>query len=430
VPQPVPPGGHPVPPGGHPVLPGGYPNAPGDNSGTDPGGQYPQVYQPWLIRQARSTGAPIAVLLIMGIIAAAFALIAGVSDPAALVIAIPATAASMLVVLSFYFWLDRWEPEPRRLLLLAFLWGATVAVAVSLVLELATSEVLGSGAVRDFAAPAIEEAAKGAFLLVMLTGVRRREFDGVVDGLVYAGFTAVGFAFIEDVGYIAQSFGQGTATGITTIILRLVLAPFAHPLFTSMIGIGVGLAVSRPRGTITWAGPLIGYLVAVALHSLWNASASFGLIAYLVVYLLIMIPILISAIIWARVARARERDVVRRQLPAMVYYRWVTPMEAGWLTSLDARRAWMRNVEQRSGKEGKRALQSFQTAATELAFLRDRVQRGVASHDAYYLQAELLDSLAMSRARAQDPLRQAPPNFAPVTPAPPGWHGQAGTPPP
>ena len=44
----------------------------------------------------------------------------------------------------------------------------------------------------------------------MLTGSRRREFDGVVDGLVYAGFTAVGFAFVEDVGYIAQSFGQGT----------------------------------------------------------------------------------------------------------------------------------------------------------------------------------------------------------------------------
>ena len=96
------------------------------------------------------------------------------------------------------------------------------------------------------AGPAIEEAAKGAFLLVMLTGARRAEFDGVVDGLVYAGFAAVGFAFVEDIGYIAQSFGQGTETTVTTVVLRLVLAPFAHPLFTSLIGLGFGLAVSRP----------------------------------------------------------------------------------------------------------------------------------------------------------------------------------------
>jgi RsiW-degrading membrane proteinase PrsW (M82 family) len=382
---------------------------------------YPQPYRPWLARQARSTGAPIAVLIILGVIAAVFALIAGVGDPAALVIALPATAASMLVVLSFYLWLDRWEPEPRRLLLLAFLWGATVAVVVSLVLELATSEVIGRGAVRVFAAPAIEEAAKGAFLLVMLTGARRREFDGVIDGLVYAGFTAVGFAFIEDIGYVSQSFGQGTASGIVTIILRLVLAPFAHPLFTSMIGIGVGLAVSRPRGTITWAAPLLGYVVAVSLHMLWNASTDFGLTGYVVVYVVIMLPVLVGAVIWARFARVHERDVIRRQMPAMVYYRWLTPMEAGWLSSLAARQAWMRGVTARGGEQAKRALRDFQTAATELAFLRDRVERGVAPHDAYYLQAELLDALAYNRARAQQPLHYAPPNFPPVAPQPPTW---------
>ena len=40
-----------------------------------------------------------------------------------------------MVVLA-YLWLDRWEPEPPRLLVFAFLWGASVAVILSLVLEL------------------------------------------------------------------------------------------------------------------------------------------------------------------------------------------------------------------------------------------------------------------------------------------------------
>ena len=182
-------------------------------------------------------------------------LVEGAEHPVGLVVAVPLTALAMAVVLAGYFWLDRWEPEPARLLLLAFLWGASVAVVASLVLELATSEVLGNGLVLTVAGPAIEEAAKGAFLLVMLTGARRREFDGVVDGLVYAGFAAVGFAFVEDIGYVAQSFGQGTETTVATVVLRLVLAPFAHPLFTSMIGLGFGLAVSRPRSAVPLAVP-------------------------------------------------------------------------------------------------------------------------------------------------------------------------------
>jgi RsiW-degrading membrane proteinase PrsW (M82 family) len=327
----------------------------------------------------------------------------------------------MGIVLSCYLWLDRWEPEPSRLLLLAFLWGATVAVVVSLTLELATSEVLGRGYVLTLAAPIIEEAAKGAFLLVMLTGTRRHEFDGVVDGLVYAGVTAIGFSFIEDIGYIAQSFGQGTETGIATVILRLVIAPFAHPLFTSMTGLGIGLAISRPRTSTTWLYPVAGYLGAVALHALWNGSLAYGFTGYLTVYFVVMVPAFIGATVLATRQRRRERDVVRRQLPAMVYYGWLTPAEAGWLASMASRRAWLREVSRRQGKEAAKALRNFQVAATELAFLRDRVERGFAPPDAYNLHAELLQSLMFNRAAAYGALRQYPPSAPPVPPAAPSF---------
>jgi len=381
----------------------------------------PPMHQPWQVRQRSSTGAPVAVLVILGIVAAVFAVTAGVNDPEGLLVAAPLSALSMGVVLACYLWLDRWEPEPTRLLLLAFLWGATVAIVVSLGLELATSEVLGKGFVLTFAAPAIEEAAKGAFLLVMLTGARRREFDGVIDGLVYAGVTAIGFAFIEDIGYIAQSFGQGTDAGIATVILRLVIAPFAHPLFTSMTGIGIGLAVSRPRASTTWLYPVIGFIAAVGLHALWNGSLSFGFAGYVVVYLVVMVPAFIGAALVATWHRRRERDVVNRQLPAMVYYGWITPAEAGWLSRIATRRAWLRTVKKQQRKAAARALRSFQVAATELAFLRDRVERGFPPPDAYTLHAELVHSLMVNRAAAYAPLRQSPPGGPPVQPIPPSF---------
>jgi len=381
----------------------------------------PLMHQPWQVRQRGSTGAPVAVLVILGMVAAVFAVIAGVNDPEGLLVAAPLSALSMGIVLACYLWLDRWEPEPTRLLLLAFLWGATVAIVVSLGLELATSEVLGDGFVLIFAAPAIEEAAKGVFLLVMLTGARRREFDGVIDGLVYGGITAIGFAFIEDIGYIAQSFGQGTDVGIATVILRLVIAPFAHPLFTSMTGIGIGLAVSRPRTSTTWLYPVVGFVAAVGLHALWNGSLSFGFASYVVVYLVVMVPAFIGAALIATWHRRRERDVVNRQLPAMVYYGWITPAEAGWLSRIATRRAWLKTVKRRQGKAAAQALRGFQVAATELAFLRDRVERGFPPPDAYTLHAELLHSLMVNRAAAYAPLRQNPPAGPPVQPIPPSF---------
>ena len=385
----------------------------------------PPQFQPAVRRQVRATGAPIAVLVLLAMLAAGVLLLEGARHPVGLIIAVPLTAASMAVVVACYFWLDRWEPEPSRLLLLAFLWGASVAIVVSLVLELASSEVLGTGIVLVLIGPAIEEAAKGAFLLVMLTGVRRREFDGVVDGLVYAGFCAVGFAFVEDIGYVAQSFSQGTEATLATVIMRLVLAPFAHPLFTSMIGLGVGLAVSRPQQRGRWRYPLLGYLAAVLLHALWNGSLVFGFAGYLLVYVVIMIPAFLAALLIARHHRRRERDVVRRQLPELVYYRLVTPAEAGWLESIAARRAWLRSVTTRSGKEAAQALRNFQSAVTELAFLRDRVQRGVGPADAYDLHAELVQALLVNRARAAQPLAENARSAQPIPPArPPSLSGR------
>ena len=197
------------------------------------------------------------------------------------------TTVAMTVVLLAYLWLDRWEPEPTRLLILAFLWGASVAIVVSVVLELVAETALNPAATVDsqtspvtvaIGAPLIEEAAKGLFLLIMMTGRRRNELNSLTDCLVYAGITAAGFAWIEDIFYIAN--GETLAASLVTAAMRLVMAPFAHPLFTTFTGIGVYFALQR-RNVLAKAGCIaVGYAAAVVMHGLWNGSALLGAEAY------------------------------------------------------------------------------------------------------------------------------------------------------
>ena len=89
----------------------------------------------------------------------------------------------------------------------------------------------------------------------------------------------------------------------TTFVLRCLFSPFAHPLFTAFTGIGVGLAVTSRRPLVRWFAPLLGYLVAVLAHGLWNGSTIYGAEGFIGTYVLIMVPAftgLVLLAVWAR----------------------------------------------------------------------------------------------------------------------------------
>ena len=336
----------------------------------------------------------------------------------------------VLPVVAAFLWVDRWEPEPSGLLLAAFLWGAGVSVlGAGLVNDTAAvlgDHILGEGS-GDLvgavvSAPIIEEAFKGAFL-IGLVWWRRREFDGVVDGIVYAGLVAAGFAFTENILYFGRAFATnglvGEAGGVIAVfILRGVLSPFAHPLFTAMIGIAVGIAVRRSNPTAMVVLALIGYLAAVSLHALWNASAGFGFLP--IVYIAIMVPLfagLVGLVVWQR---RREQRVVAAQLPGFASAGWIAPSEVPLLASLAGRRGWRAAVRHRAGARAAEAVRAYQDAVTELAFLRDRMQRGTVGPEAGRWHHETLASVMEARERAvRAPLamhsafRQPPPGWQP-----------------
>ena len=77
--------------------------------------------------------------------------------------------------------------------------------------------------------------------------VPRREFDGITDGMVYAGVTAAGFAFTENIQYLATAYTEGGGEALTaTFVARCLLSPFAHPMFTVLTGVGIGRRRDEP----------------------------------------------------------------------------------------------------------------------------------------------------------------------------------------
>ncbi|MEM7449185.1 MAG: PrsW family intramembrane metalloprotease [Myxococcota bacterium] len=175
--------------------------------------------------------------------------------------------------------LDRYDPEPWYSLLACVLWGGIAACGFSgsiNTLVAACSGQLGGAALGHavgavVSAPLAEEFFKG----IAVWGVfffLRREFDGIVDGVIYATFTAIGFATVENAIYYARAAAvPGELTSV--FLLRGVLGPWGHPLYTSMIGIGFGLAREIGQGGTRYLAPVTGYLAAVFLHSLWNGTA-------------------------------------------------------------------------------------------------------------------------------------------------------------
>lgn len=195
------------------------------------------------------------ILLVFAVITVPLAVLAGV--------------VPLVIVWPVARWIDRVEPEPLGSRIHAVLWGATVAIVISAIVELVVSFRASEVVTAVVAAPLVEEAAK-AFGIVW--AVRRREVDGTTDGVVYAALVALGFAVVEDVGYFAAADGDSIL--LQVFVLRALLTPFAHPLFTMWTGLAIGRQVRR--GQPLWPGALWGYALAVAGHMAWNGSLSLG----------------------------------------------------------------------------------------------------------------------------------------------------------
>ncbi len=312
-------------------------------------------------------------------------------------------AVPVLGVVAAFLWLDRYEAEPPSLLAFAFAWGAGVASLGALVINTASLQAIheaGGDPTRAVlvVAPVVEEALKASAVLLVLL-VRRREFDGVVDGIVYAGLAGAGFAFVENVLYLGRGFSAGGGSALATVfVVRCVVSPFAHPLFTGVTGAALGFAARSRRPVARLVVPVAGFAVAVGLHAAWNLSALSGLSGFLGVFVAVQVPIFAACVALAVLARRREGRLIAQNLAVYARTGWLTRAEVAMLASLSTRRdarAWARRT---GGPAAYAAMRDFQDLGAELAFVRERLARGTAAPDAPVRELALLAGLSERRA--------------------------------
>lgn len=186
----------------------------------------------------------------------------------------------MFLFAAFVNWLDRYEKEPKILLGAAFAWGVLIAgggaYIINTVMGLGVYIVTGSEGATDFAtasiiAPIVEESLKGLAVLVVFF-LFRKEFDSVLDGIIYAGVTALGFAAIENVLYIYErGFLESGWEGLWTLaFIRIVLVGWQHPFYTAFTGIGLAVARLNRNPVVKLLAAVAGFMAAVMAHAFHN----------------------------------------------------------------------------------------------------------------------------------------------------------------
>lgn len=360
-----------------------------------------------------------AIKIALAIVAALFALFLGLlvlivigieTGPVALLLGLIVATIPVPLYIGLVLWIDRYEAEPMWMLATAFFWGALVATFFAFLLNTTSQGVVGAlsnaNAGEAFAAvisaPIVEESGKALILFIFFFW-KKDEFDGVVDGIVYASMTALGFAMTENILYYGKAAAAGHGALPLLFVIRGFFAPFSHPLFTSLTGIGLGLARQSTNLAVKILTPIIGLLMAIFMHSIWNGSAVFGGGAvFVLTYIVVMVPAFVILLVVIGLALRREGQVVRQFLVIDLNRGFLTREEYDQVGSIFGRMGSSFRALSQSGFKGYRARKRFNQLASELAFHRSRVSRGYhsADHDvraqeAAYLQAlhELVNEL-------------------------------------
>jgi RsiW-degrading membrane proteinase PrsW (M82 family) len=149
-----------------------------------------------------------------------------------------------------------------------FVVGGALGVAGASVAEYRT--ILELAALPTAAIGLIEETCKLMVPVAIFFAARyRREADGVLFGVA----SGMGFAAFESMGYglTALLFSGGNIGTVEEVLFtRTVLSPAGHAAWTGIICAALWRA--RERGT--WAMVPVAFIVAVALHALWDSATS------------------------------------------------------------------------------------------------------------------------------------------------------------
>jgi len=303
----------------------------------------------------------------------------------------------MLAFAFAMYWTDRYEKEPIKLLGGVFLWGAVVAAGGAFILNTSLglgiflftgSEAFTEISTSSAIAPVIEESLKGIACLIVFFFFRR-EFDSILDGIVYAAITAIGFAATENVYYLyTYGFQEEGVSGILWMFfIRVILVGWQHPFYTSFIGIGLAVARLNSHQVIKFLAPITGWGLAVFTHSFHNTISHLfeGIESYVVGMVLDWSGWIAMAIfiLWALY---REQRWIITQLGEEVGKGIITPMQ--YKTACSARAQTIARLHSLFSKNY-RLTDRFYRLTAELAYKKQQVA-SMDEQEGFYLEVDHL----------------------------------------
>ena len=320
----------------------------------------------------------------------------------------------------FVWWLDRYEKEPFWLLAMAFLWGAVPAAVLSVAFEflfdIPIYAIGGEGLAANLvsvsiSAPLIEESCKG-IALIGLVLLFRREFDNVLDGIVYGAVIGFGFAMTEDIVayFIPILSEEGLGTGLVNIFIRTIVFGFNHGFWTGVTGAAVGYArLSRDWGRRLLM-PVSGWAAAISLHGIHNAGATLveqTLCLSLGLSLVVDWGGVLLLLVVAMLVLRKESRWIQQELAEEVRRGALSPREFELLRSAGQRLRVRWRAQGRSGRKAYRAVGRYFQCATELAFKKQHLRSlGNEGNNLAEVQ-RLRQELAVCRAHAWPWLAQS-----------------------
>ena len=236
----------------------------------------------------------------------------------------------MFFFAAFVYWLDRYEKEPKILLGAAFFWGMVIAAGGAFIINTAFgigiymftgSESAAEIGTTSIVAPIVEEFLKGLAVAIVFF-LFYKEFDSILDGIIYGAIVALGFAATENTLYIYRNGYQESGWGglFLLVFIRVIIVGWQHPFYTAFTGIGFAVSRTNKNSLINIIAPLAGFGIAIATHAFHNTFGGFigglgGLVAGTFVDW-IGWTFMLSFIIWMI---NHERDIVKKQLEEEVY---------------------------------------------------------------------------------------------------------------
>ncbi len=283
----------------------------------------------------------------------------------------------MFIFAAFVYWLDRYEKEPMALLGATFFWGVVIAAGGAFIINTAFgfgiyiftgSEGAAEVGTTSIVAPIVEEILKGMAVAIVFF-IFYKEFDSILDGIIYGGIVGLGFAATENVLYIYRNgYLEGGWSGLFLLaFIRVILVGWMHAFFTAFTGIGFAISRVNKNMFVKFIAPLAGLGVAISVHAFHNTFGGLiggleGLAAGTFVDW-IGWAIMLGFIIWMI---AHERNIVKKQLQEEVY--------AGLISQAQYQKAlspWTMTTAPFNG----RATARFYQACGELAHKKEQMAK-------------------------------------------------------